>query len=367
MIVDSKYYLHDTDRAALKALKAIPGFHQFIKAFMKIWNERQYRIENMSSSIRINERQLSEYYDMLPPICEKLGIEIPELYLELSVEPNAWTNGDTKPFITMTTGLLENMPHELIPTVLAHECGHIACHHVLYSTMGRIIKNYASVLFDKFVPFGAFLSAPLQIGFTYWMRCSELSADRAAVICDGTAEKMSRACMHFAGYDKDISCIANQKEFLIQAQDYKEMIKSSKWDKTLEFLYLLDKDHPLSAVRALECEEWANSETFSNIINGRIELLSCKADEEGYNENEGEDENEIIDESIQNQAIADKEDKKNRKLNVIGLIKKTAKEDNKDLSLAQIPDEIRKYKELYDEGIITEDEFIKKKQQLLNL
>ena len=82
---------------------------------------------------------MSKYYDMLPPICKKLGIEIPDLYIELDVSPNSYTSGDTKPFIVMTSGLLETLPDELIPTVLAHECGHIACHHVLYSTMGRMI------------------------------------------------------------------------------------------------------------------------------------------------------------------------------------------------------------------------------------
>ena len=93
----------------------------------------------MSTNLRISEKQLPRYYDLLPPICERLGIDIPELYLKLDVRANAYTAGDTKPFIVMTTGLLETLPDELIPTVLAHECGHIACHHCLYTTMGRMI------------------------------------------------------------------------------------------------------------------------------------------------------------------------------------------------------------------------------------
>ena len=82
-MINSNYYLHDSDRKALQALKAIPGFTQLFKAFMKVWSEKQFRIQNLSSNLRINEKQLSRYYDILPPICEKLGIEIPELYLKL--------------------------------------------------------------------------------------------------------------------------------------------------------------------------------------------------------------------------------------------------------------------------------------------
>lgn len=137
MSIDSNFYIHESDRIALDALKAIPGFTPLLKAFMKVWSEKQFYIQNMSTNLRINDKQLSKYYDMLPPICEKLGIDVPELYLKLDVVPNAYTSGDTKPFIVMTSGLLETMPEYLIPTVLAHECGHIACHHVFYTTMGR--------------------------------------------------------------------------------------------------------------------------------------------------------------------------------------------------------------------------------------
>ena len=66
MAYEASYYVHDSDKAALKALKSIPGFHQFVKGFIKIWSERQFRITNMSSCVRINEKQLPEYYDMLP-------------------------------------------------------------------------------------------------------------------------------------------------------------------------------------------------------------------------------------------------------------------------------------------------------------
>ena len=198
MAISSNLYLHDLDRSTLAALKAIPGFTAVLKGFMKIWSEKQFRIQNMATKLRINEKQLSKYYDMLSPICEKLGIEVPELYLELNGEPNAYTSGDTKPFIVMTTGLLEKFPEHLIPTVLAHECGHIACHHVLYHTMGNIIISGAAGMLE----FGELITYPIQTAFYKWMRCSEYSADRAAAICDGTTDGVKaeanvlKAAMH---------------------------------------------------------------------------------------------------------------------------------------------------------------------------
>lgn len=358
MAIDSKYYVHKSDKAALKALKAIPGFHQFIKAFMKIWSERQFRITNMSSCIRINENQMPKYYNMLPPICEKLGIDIPELYLELDVVPNAYTYGDTNPFIVITSGLIETVPEELIPTVLAHECGHIACHHTLYTTMGNLLLRGTESAIRSFIPYGSLVALPLEVAFSYWMRCSELSADRAAVICDGTAEKTSEMCMRFAGYDKDISAVASKEEFMKQAQDYRDMISSSKWDKTLEFLFLIGMDHPLSAVRALECEEWAESEQFQKILDGTFLLEEIEDDEEP-----SDLETEIIAEN------GSKLKKQKAKFELPSFMKKqkTEQSDDENQFLLSVPDEIRKFKELMDDGIITEEEFEEKKRQLLDL
>jgi len=263
MAISSKIYMHESDKVALQALKSIPGFTQLLKAYMKIWSEQQFHIQNMATNLRISEKQMPKYYNMLLPICEKLGIEVPELYLSLDVNPNAYTSGDTKPFIVMTSGLLETLPEELIPSVLAHECGHIACHHVLYSTMGRMILDGTTSLLGL----SDLVSFPIQAAFYYWMRCSELSADRAAAICDGNASKVIETCMRFAGFDKDITCEANVEAFMEQAVEYKQLVADSKWNKTLEFLMFSHIDHPLNAVRAYECNEWQNSENFIEIVN----------------------------------------------------------------------------------------------------
>lgn len=264
--MNSNFYLHKSDRAALKALKAIPGFSQFTKAYMKFWHEKMHRIGNMSGNLRINEKQLSKYYDMLVPICSKLEIEVPELYLTLDVTANAGTYGYTKPYIIINSGLLETIPEELVPTVLAHECGHIACGHCLYTTMGRFLLNGTDAAL-KLLGLSGVEMLPIKVAFAYWMRCSELSADRAAAVCDGNSDKMVELCMRFAGFDKDVEGEVNIDEFMNQALDYLEMVKDSKWNKTLEFLYLSDVDHPLNAVRAYECSQWCKTDSFDKITN----------------------------------------------------------------------------------------------------
>lgn len=260
MAINKNIFIHDSDKAALSTLKAIPGFTQVLRLFMKTWSEENMHIQNMAMKIRLSEDQLPEYYNMLPPICDKLGIEIPELYLELDPYANAYTTGDTIAAITITSGLLETIPEDLLPTVLAHECGHIACHHVLYTTMGRwILTGAFNVLPTKIVD-SAIL--PVSAAFAYWMRCSEYSADRAAILCDGTPDKTFEMCMRLAGMDKDILPKANIDAFFNQASEYKELMSHNAFNKFREIYQFYHFDHPLHAVRAWEAKEWATSENF---------------------------------------------------------------------------------------------------------
>lgn len=180
MAVSGNNYIHEMDRKALESLKQIPGFTPLMKGFMKVFNERTFHILNMSGKVRLSETQYPHIYAMLPPICETLGIKEPELYLELNRTPNAYTYGDNDVFITVTSGLLEYMTDDEIRTVLAHECGHIACHHVLYHTMGSFLLSGAASMLGLD---GLFTTA-LQLGFAYWERCSEFSC--VAVLEDGT-------------------------------------------------------------------------------------------------------------------------------------------------------------------------------------
>ena len=263
MQINQNVFIHDSDRTALAALKAIPGFTQLLKAFMGAWNEKLMYITNMATNLRISDAQLSHYYDMLPPICDKLGIEVPELYMTMDVQPNAWTYGDTKPYIIMTSGLIKTMPDYLMPTVLAHECGHIACHHALYTTMGEILLSGAlKGLSITGIDLSGIALAPIDAAFSYWMRCSEFSADRAAVLCDGKTDNVVEMCMRFAGFDKDIQQEKNVEAFIDQAKDYKELIDNSIVNKALSYWMFYNIDHPINAVRASECKKWEESENF---------------------------------------------------------------------------------------------------------
>lgn len=261
--VSYREYCHEQDLKALEALKAIPGFSAVLKGFMKIMNERMLHGVNMASKIRLGPDQLPEIYQMLPPICEKLGIAEPELYLEMDPVPNAYTYGDSRVFITVTSGLLECMEEDEIRAVLGHECGHIACHHVLYHTMADMILNGGAEFLDL-----GLVTVPLKLAFFHWNRCSEFSCDRAAAICMGGHESVVETMIRLSGGNKALTDKIDKDLYLAQAAEYEQMLSDSLWDKTLQYLALMNSSHPFTAVRAAQVKKWCESDAFKRIVNG---------------------------------------------------------------------------------------------------
>ncbi len=255
-------FIHPEDAAALRQMEGIPGFAALVKKILAIGIENlQYGL-NMASSIRLSEKQLPKIYRHLPPICQRMGIPEPEFYLQMNPVPNAWTSGDTRIYITVTSGLVEMMNDEELDAVIAHECGHILCRHVLYHTVAQWISSGLANL-------GVLgtLATPIQFALCYWSRKSELSADRASSIITSpgvVASTMAR----LAGGPKSLTSQIDMKEWALQADEYDKIQNSGLWNKTLQLAVIAGLDHPFSAVRVREILKWGESDQYRMILNG---------------------------------------------------------------------------------------------------
>lgn len=105
-------YIHELDRRAFDALASFPGFQRLKETYSTEFNERAAKIQFLSTAIRLNERQMPEVYTLLPPICEKLGIPVPELYYVISDEMNAATAGSENPYLFVTLALVNSLTRE---------------------------------------------------------------------------------------------------------------------------------------------------------------------------------------------------------------------------------------------------------------
>lgn len=263
-------FIHPEDAAALRQLESIPGFPALVKKFYALGYERLFYGTNMAKCIRLSESQLVGLYQRLPPICAKLGIIEPEFYLEMNPMPNAYTFGDTKIFITVTSGLVEMLTDEELDAVIAHECGHILCRHVLYHNMADMLINNA----DAFGLLGM-LTTPIKYALLYWKRKSELSCDRVGAIIT-SPETVSRVMVRLAGGPKTITENVNIEEWVKQADSYDAICNDGVWNKVLQVYAIMGTDHPFAAVRVREILKWSKTLEYKNIItNMSISSDSC--------------------------------------------------------------------------------------------
>lgn len=259
-MIKASEFIHPEDAAALRQLESIPGFPAFVKKILSLGLEQMQYGVNMASAIRLSPTQLPEIYNHLPPICEKLGIDEPEFYLEMNPMPNAWTFGDTRIYITLTSGLLEMMDDEELDAIIAHECGHIICRHVLYHSIASYILSGA----DSLGVLGA-LTVPIQYAILYWYRKSELSCDRCSSIIT-SPEVVSRVMARLAGGPKKLTENINMREWAKQADMYDEIRTDGMWNKALQLYVTMGRDHPFNAVRVREILKWGESSQYLNLI-----------------------------------------------------------------------------------------------------
>lgn len=262
-------FVHPEDAAALRQMENLPGFSTLIKKILSIGLENlQYGV-NMASTIRLSERQLPELYRHLPPICKKFGIETPEFYLQMNPNPNAWTFGDTRIYVTMTSGLVDVMGEKELDAILAHECGHILCRHVLYHTIAQWLSSGLASM-----GLLGIISTPIQYALYYWSRKSELSADRAASIYT-SPQIVASTMARLSGGPQSITSNINLREWANQADEYDKIQNENLWNKALQLAIIAGLDHPFSAVRVREILKWGESEQYHSIMQGDSICPNC--------------------------------------------------------------------------------------------
>ena len=266
--------IHPDDEAALNNLKSIPALPTVLEKVMQYGYEEIQWSNNISSNIRLSEKQMPEVYNRLIPICHKLGINIPELYLQVSPMLNAWTSGNSRVYIVVTMGLIRRFSPEELDAVLAHECGHILCQHVLYSMLADAIFDLGGSLMDNILgTIGNMAMKPIKQALLGWSRASELSADRVACLIT-SPEILTRVLAKLDGIPPIILKDLDLDEWTKQGEDYERLKSGNAWSKVVRYMSNSDLTHPYGPVRAYEAKRWAGGKNYEKLKASSNMLLS---------------------------------------------------------------------------------------------
>ncbi|WAS05890.1 M48 family metallopeptidase [Gloeomargaritales cyanobacterium VI4D9] len=258
----AEQFRHPWDRDATQALQQVPGLDGLIRLTLGTAAQEWFYLENMATGVQVGWNQLPWLYELLQEACQILDMDVPYLYLRQNPQPNAYTlaiRGD-KPFIVLHTSLMELLTPAEIQAVIAHELGHLKCEHGVYLTLANLL-----VLGVAQIPtWGLWLAQGLQTSLLQWLRCAELSCDRAALLVAQEPQVVVQVLMKLAGGSPSLARQLDGQAFLAQARAYDQ--RGWGWLKTPRTLPLT---HPLPVLRAQEIDRWSQSPAYQRLVAGQ--------------------------------------------------------------------------------------------------
>jgi Zn-dependent protease with chaperone function len=261
--ISSRAYEHPADRSALVALRKLTGFDVILKNLAGLFSDRSLRLMFLASSVRASEQQFPQLYQMLMDGAYVLDMQrVPELFITQDPIPNAMALGTDKPFIVITTGLVDLMDAEESRWVIGHELGHVMSGHAVYRTMLYYLVNLAARL--ALVPFAWIGLKAVIWALQEWYRKAELTGDRAGLLAGQDLAAGRRALMKLAGGPRLAEL--SPDEFHRQAREY-DAVPDVR-EGLIKLLQLLGQTHPFAVTRFVELDRWASDGEYQDILAG---------------------------------------------------------------------------------------------------
>src|SRR5271169_6641921 len=111
--ISSRAYEHPADRSALVALRKLTGFDTILRNLAGLFGDKSLRLMFLASSVRASEQQFPSLYQALLDGAYVLDMpRVPELFITQDPMVNAMAIGIDKPFIVLTSGLVDLMDPE---------------------------------------------------------------------------------------------------------------------------------------------------------------------------------------------------------------------------------------------------------------
>lgn len=271
-------FRHPLDFQATNNLKQFPGLDVMMRGLLGSVAEDFFYLNNIASSILVNEKQLPEFHELLLSACETLDLEVPQLYIQQNPVPNAYTLAirGKKPFMVIHTSLLEILNPDEIKAVMAHELGHLKCEHGVYITLANLMVLAAGLL----PTWGTLVAQSLQNQLLQWLRCAEFTCDRAALLVAQDPKIVMSVLMKLTGGSPSLANKLNLSAFMEQVKSYRAMTQT-EIGSLLQEMQVAQLTHPVPLIRAKEIELWASSQEYSNLLPSTKNSYNNRSDYQG--------------------------------------------------------------------------------------
>jgi Zn-dependent protease with chaperone function len=258
--IDPSSWEHPADKAALAALRRVPGFDAVLKALFGVFGEKPIRLAFQANAVKVGPKQFPEIHAIYQEVLSTLDQPHYDLFVSQTPLVNAGAYGMKKPFIVLNSGAVRLLDRDEMTFLLGHEVGHIMSGHVLYRTMTVLLLQLAQMGF----PIVGLAARAVLIGLLEWMRKAELSADRAGLLTGQDPETALSTLMKLAGggYDNE----TDLNTFMVQADEYRQ--GGDVADAVFKILNILGSTHPFHVLRAAELRDWIEAGEYDRVLRG---------------------------------------------------------------------------------------------------
>ncbi len=262
--ISSRAYEHPADRSALVAMRKLTGFDVLLRRLASLFSDRSLRLLFLASSVRASQEQFPHLYELLLDGSAVLDLpEVPELFISQNPLPNAMTLGSDKPFIVITTGLVDLYDQEEMRFAIGHELGHALSGHAVYRTMLYHLTRLATRL--AWFAVGYISLRVIIAALEEWYRKSELSCDRAGVLAGQDPAAARRALMKLAGGSRMHEL--SHDAFHQQAREY-DAVPDVR-EGLIKLLQMQGTTHPFAVIRFAELDRWVAEGEYRDILAGQ--------------------------------------------------------------------------------------------------
>lgn len=243
-------YAHEVDSTIISMLEST-----HIQSVINRFADLLVNIESgteISSGIVIDACNFPEIYESLRHCCLTLGIRIPHAVVSSSMPGiNAYASGTVdNPYLLLSDLSTHLLTREELRFIIGHECGHLAMEHLVYHLIGRQISDLGKML----PVVGPILAKTVSLPLNAWNRCSEITADRAGLICCGNLRTAQRALMKL---ESSFANVANV-DLDVYIEQSLDSLENMKVGALKEALF----NHPLTPKRLKALQYFSESELY---------------------------------------------------------------------------------------------------------
>jgi len=210
-------YAFSVDKQMLAALGTLVPVRMACEAYLRTYKD-YVRGELLGSAVRVGPSQFPDLFKLVSACAAKLTIPIPEVFVIQNPVINAFTYGTNEDsFIVVHSATIDHLTEPELLFIIGHECGHIHNEHVTYYSLARDLARIGSLLM-------AWMMQPVTLSLAAWARRSEVTADRAGLLCCQRPEAAKHALIKAALGSQKLYEQIDVDEFLGQVGKIKKTI-----------------------------------------------------------------------------------------------------------------------------------------------